>query len=491
MTGTVYLVGAGCGTADLITLRGLERLRSCDAIVYDALIDAALLDEAPRAERYPAGKRSGQHSMAQGDIERLLIALAREGKQVVRLKGGDPFLFGRGGEEAQALEAAGIPYEVVPGISSAIAIPELAGIPVTQRGLSQGLHILTAHRADTPDPLPAGLEGMAGQGETLVFLMGLSRLELLCRRLMETGMDPETPAAVLSGGCVPRPATVRGTLADLAARTRETRVQPPAVIVVGPTAGLNLLSSRQLPLTGVRVGLTGTPSHSRRLRQALEREGAWVVQVLRCAVVPLPCGPELGELGDGRARWLVFTSANGVEVFFRALGQERVDLRRLSACRFACVGPATARALEEHGILADVVPGEATTRALGETLRQAAAPGEEIWLLRSRQGSGELRARLEAVGPVRELALYQVETQPAGPLPELDWLTFSSAGGVEAFVRAFGVPDRKTRCLCIGPVTAAAARQLLGCPVLEAEDISAGGMVRTIRAEELRRRGET
>lgn len=238
-TGKVYLVGAGCGAADLITVRGLRLLERCGAVVYDDLLAPELLDAAPEsAERIYVGKRRGRRSMAQEDINALLVAKAREGKTVVRLKGGDPFVFGRGGEEALALQAAGIRWEYVPGVTSAVAVPGAAGIPVTHRGVSGSFHVVTAHTADSPDGLPSDLEELARLPGTLVFLMGLSRLEEIARRLTAAGLSPETPAAVIGGKNAPR--AVRGTLGDIAERTREAGTEAPAVIVVGGTAGMDL-----------------------------------------------------------------------------------------------------------------------------------------------------------------------------------------------------------------------------------------------------------
>ena len=238
-TGRVYLVGAGCGAADLITVRGLRLLQRCDAVVYDDLIAKELLDEAPeRAERIYMGKRLGRHSAPQAEICGKLIALAREGKTVVRLKGGDPYVFGRGGEEALALQAAGVAFEEVPGITSAVAVPAQAGIPVTHRGVSQSLHVVTAHTADTPDGLPAYFDQLAQIPGTLVFLMGLNQLPHIASRLINAGMDPGTPAAVISGGNAPHPAAVRGTLSGIAEKAQG--VQPPAVIVVGAAAAMDL-----------------------------------------------------------------------------------------------------------------------------------------------------------------------------------------------------------------------------------------------------------
>ena len=241
-TGRVYLVGAGCGEADLITVRGLRLLERCEAVVYDDLLYPELLNAVPAgAEKLYVGKRQGRYSMAQEDINALLIAKAREGKIVVRLKGGDPFVFGRGGEEALALQAAGVEWEYVPGVTSAVAVPGEAGIPVTHRGVSRGFHVVTAHTADTADGLPEDLEELARLKEgTLVFLMGLSQLEKIALRLVEAGLSPEAPAAVISGKSAPRPMAVRGTLGDIAERTREAGAEAPAVIVVGGTAGMDL-----------------------------------------------------------------------------------------------------------------------------------------------------------------------------------------------------------------------------------------------------------
>ena len=235
--GKVYLVGAGCGAADLITVRGLRLLERCGAVVYDDLLDQALLDAAPEgAEKIYVGKRRGRHSMAQEDINALLIAKAREGKQVVRLKGGDPFVFGRGGEEALALQAAGIAWEYVPGVTSAVAVPGAAGIPVTHRGVSRSFCVVAARTADSAEGAPSRWGELARLGGTLVFLMGLSRLEEIARGLTGAGLPPDTPVAVIGGKNAPR--TIRRTLGDIAERAREAAA--PAVIVVGGTAGMDL-----------------------------------------------------------------------------------------------------------------------------------------------------------------------------------------------------------------------------------------------------------
>lgn len=240
-SGTVYLVGAGCGQADLITVRGLKLLQSCDAVVYDGLIAQELLDTAPKqAQRLYMGRQEDGHSAAPAEICAKLVELARQGKTVVRLQGGDPFVFGRGGEEAMALQAAGVPFEVVPGVASATAIPALAGIPVTHQGLSQSFHVIASHTPDAEDGLPAYIDDLARLPGTLVLLMGLSRLEQVVQRLLDAGREADTPAAVLSEENTPRPAAVRGTLADIAERARTVGIQPPTILVVGDTAALEL-----------------------------------------------------------------------------------------------------------------------------------------------------------------------------------------------------------------------------------------------------------
>ena len=486
-TGCVWLIGAGCGSADLITVRGLKLLRQCDVVVYDDLIDSALLAEAPRqAKRIYMGKRCGKHSAPQEEISRVLVEEARTGNRVARLKGGDPFVFGRGGEEALALRDAGIPYEEVPGISSAIAIPAAAGIPVTHRGVSRSFHIITGHTA--AGGLPEGAAHLAALDGTLVFLMGLSHLEKIAGSLLEAGKSPDTPAAVISGGNAAHPATVRATLGTIARRAREAEVRPPAVIVVGGTAAMDLSGTMDKSLRGVRVGLTGTDEMAARLRSVLEPLGASTWHVERALVEELPTEEGLEALFRDR-RWLVFTSANGVETFFRRLRRERVDLRRLSGCKFAVIGAATGAALERHGILPDLCPSDYTSESLAAALTERVSPEEDVVLLRSKEGTPQLPALLREHGiPVRDVHIYTVGTdmetaETARELLEtLDYLAFSSAGGVERYFEVHGAVPDGTVCVCIGSVTAAALRARYEKPFLTAAAISAEGMAETIRA---------
>lgn len=484
--GCVYLIGAGCGAADLITLRGLRLLGQCGVVVYDDLIDGELLAAAPpEAERIYMGKRCGKHSAPQTDISAVLVEKAREGKVVARLKGGDPFVFGRGGEEIQALQAAGIPYEEVPGISSAIAIPAAAGIPVTHRGLSRSFHVITGHTA-AADGLPEDFEHLAALRGTLVFLMGLSHLEQITTGLLHAGKAPETPAAVVSGGNAAHSAVVRSTLADLPARTRQAGVRAPAVIVVGETAALDFSATIERPLQNVRIGLTGTNAVTSKLKAGLREQGADVWTVEESLVEELPVAGDLSSFCGGN-HWLVFTSSNGVRSFFRRLRGARIDLRRFHGCKFAVIGASTGKLLEQYGICPDLCPETYTSEALAEALADRVGENEDVVLLRSREGAAVLPRILREHGIfVRDIPLYTLRSEPRtaeigrGVLDTLDYLTFSSASGVELFCAAHGGFPQKAVCVCIGEVTARALARRYDRPFLTADTISAEGIVRAI-----------
>ncbi|WP_367925415.1 uroporphyrinogen-III C-methyltransferase [uncultured Ruthenibacterium sp.] len=478
--GQVYLVGAGCGSADLITLRGLRLLQTCDAVVYDDLIDLSLLEYAPSAELYAAGKRCGKHSMPQPEINALLIRLGNEGKTVVRLKGGDPFVFGRGGEEFLALQEEGIPCEVVPGISSCIAVPQAAGIPVTHRGLSRSFHVITGHTAQKGDALPESIDTLAALQGTLVFLMGLNQLENITSRLIKAGRSVDTPAAVISGGNSPHPATVHGTLENIVERTQQAKMQAPAVIVIGDTAALKFCDVDNRPLKQVRVGLVGTSAFTTRLAEKLSLLGAHPVSLMTGRIEPLMQEIEVDLLTE-KACWIVLTSRNGVKCFFDCLQKSKIDLRRLHQCRFAAIGPATEQALWERGIKADLVAHPATGQALASQLAEQASKEEKIFLFRSASSSPQVRDILEQQGfEVSEYRLYRTVFTANQRECEVDYLAFASAEGVRAWFSTCGAPRKETTCVCIGPVTAAALSELSDQPFLMADDISASGVAACI-----------
>lgn len=482
MNGRVYLVGAGCGSADLITLRGKACLEGCDAVVYDDLIDPALLNFVPdRAQRIYMGKRSGKHSAPQSEISAKLVELASQGKVVVRLKGGDSFVFGRGGEELLALKQAGIPFDTVPGISSSIAIPAWAGIPVTHRGLSRSFHVITGHTADTEDSLPADLPYLAKCGGTLIFLMGLSRLSTIAAKLVEYGRSLDTPAAVISGGNSPNPAAVRGTLENITEKA--AGVLPPAIIVVGDVAALDLSSTIPRPLSGTRIALTGTPSLTDRLGRQLRELGGTVTVVQPMEVHPLPSPPELWELCSPAPKWVVLTSPNGVEVFFRQLSALSVDLRKLHTCRFAVIGSATGKALSRHNIFPDLCPDEHNSEALAKALVSTANPDEEIFLPRSTQGAPVLADHPRKTGfQVREIPIYDAVPARSSFAAEgaVDYLVFASGAGVDAYFNGGGTLSDATLPVCIGSVTAARLAAYTKKEPLIPTETSVDGLVNVI-----------
>lgn len=516
--GNVALVGAGCGRADLITLRGLRLLKRCQAVVYDDLIDDALLHAAPEsALRIYMGKRSGSHAASQSEIEQKLIELAQAGLQVVRLKGGDPYLFGRGGEEMLSLKAAGIPCMEVPGIPSAIGIPAEAGIPVTHRGISRSLHIVTAHTADTPDGLPEDFDTLAKLSGTLVFLMGLKQLPLIAARLMAAGKDRNTPGAVISGGNAPHSAFVRAPLAGLAEAAENAGVTAPAVILVGDVAGLDLsvhmerlsqdglydphatsegsgghmehtyyettgdLSTASGKLKGLCIGITGTEAVAAKQLKALQTLGARGLWILRSDIKALPPEPALRAL-EKDPQWIVFTSANGVDTFFRRAAQKETDRLSLSKHKFAVIGKATGEALARRGFRASLCPKRFTSEALAAELTAAAKPDERILLLRSAIASSTLPDLLRKAGlMVEDVPIYDITCESfAQPLPNMDYLTFSSSSGVALFLERYGRIPEGIRIVCIGDVTAKTLSQYTDRTFLTAADISATGIVETI-----------
>lgn len=491
--GYVSLVGAGCGEADLITLRGKACLERCDVLVYDDLIDPALLEFIPEsAEMIYVGKRSRRHSKPQEEINTILVEQARAGKRIVRLKGGDPFVFGRGGEEILALQSAGIPFELVPGISSCIAIPGLAGIPVTHRKTAQSFHVISGHTADTPDGLPENFSCYATVPGTLVILMGLSGIEQLCAALLRGGKGPETPAAVLSGGNAARVRSVRATLKTLPQASRDANMQSPAIIIIGDVAAMSLLSDDARPLAGTTVALTGTDAMVSKLRNALRSAGSTTTLAMRSRLRPLPLSFP-AELFDGEEKWIVFTSGNGVDQFFSRLRQQAIDLRSLGGCRFAVIGAASRRALAKYGIFADLCPEKYTTEALGELLCQKLPAEVPIYLFRSSMGSKELYRTLAATHcRVSDIPLYTLEPCLSGqkaPEAEPDYIVFSSASGVDFFFDA-DIPLPETSvCVCIGEVTQAALRKRCGNRSILSGDISGEGLVAAIIRDKLQHPG--
>lgn len=487
-TGKVYLVGAGCGAYDLITLRGARLLGECDAVVYDSLIDDRLLELAPRkAEKICVGKRAGQHSETQENINLLLIEKALEGKTVVRLKGGDPFVFGRGGEEIIALREKDIPCGIVPGISSAVAAPELAGIPVTHRRTSRSFHVITGHTAD--DLLPENMQSYARLGGTLVFLMGLRNLRDIADSLISGGMDGATPAAVISCGGTSRQRTVRASLDSIADTAEREEICAPAVIVVGETAGMELAPTKACALSGVSVAVTGTERFCEKLSYRLEALGAEVHCRCRLSVVEYGNNMHFESVlrHIDEYSWLAFTSMNGVEIFFDHLKKTGTDIRTLHDVKIAALGKGTAQALENRGIIPQLVPEKYTSEALGRALANEASGSGKILILRAEKGSSELTKPLDEAGLFYDdVKIYDVTASDESVHSEIcdDYLVFGSASGVHAFFEVGNSVSDNTKIVCIGYSTAEALRSLKKEAYLVCEEHSADGIIQTILREE-------
>lgn len=483
--GSVALVGAGCGKADLITVKGLRLLQQCDAVVYDDLIDLELLDSVPEtAGRIYMGKRSGHHSAPQEEINQTLVALAKQGKKVVRLKGGDPYLFGRGGEEMLALLKEGIPCQEVPGIPSAIGIAAEAGIPVTHRGASRGLHIVTAHTTDTEDGLPEDFDALAQLSGTLVFLMGLRQLPKIVKRLLAAGKSGDTPAAVLSGGNSKNPARIRAKLSEIETAAEKTGVSSPAIIMIGEVAALDFHAKDQLEKP-VKIGITGTEEIARKQQKLFEEQGAETVWLCRSCIKEREVSFE-SCFDLESPKWIVFTSANGVKTFFHQAEKQQIDFLKMEHLKYAVIGSATGKALEQYGVHADLCPEIFTSKGLAKALVSVVKPEEEILLFRSSVGSPELVEIPTKAGlQVQDIPIYDLQAVYTEKvvLEDLDYLTFSSASGVRLFFEQYQSITEKVQCVCIGEVTAKEFQKYSEKPVLMAKEISVEGIWKTIEED--------
>lgn len=456
--GLVCLVGAGPGDPGLITVRGQELLKVCDAVVYDHLASDWFLSLLkPDCRRIYAGKQAGHHSMSQEEINRVLGELALEGLMVVRLKGGDPFVFGRGGEEILYLKSLHIPWELVPGVTSAVAVPELSGIPVTHRGVSRSFHVITGHtRTGTREETVQLIRSCAGLSGTLVFLMGLNQLGLIARQLIDAGMDPHTPSAVIENGSLPGQRALRAPLKKLEEEAKKAVISTPAIIVVGETADLDLHCPAKKPLSGLSAGITGTDSFRSRLRLSLEREGALVWDVLKLELDSYVQSPAMKDAYQqlSACTWLLFTSANGVELFIQGLLDQGLDLRALGHMKLAVIGQGTADALLKHGLRADHVPSVYCASALAESLIPRLTAADRLLIPRAKEGSRDLNRILSDHGIAYEdVPLYSLRSGGFLPHPPLDCLIFASSSGVRAYFEN-REPDPGTALVCIGEKTA-------------------------------------
>lgn len=453
--GMVYLVGAGPGDAGLLTLRGADLLGSADVVVYDALVNPDLLRLAPKsAEIIFGGKRGREKSMPQAELNQLLISHARAGKRVVRLKGGDPYVFGRGGEEAEELADAEVPFEVVPGVSSFVAVPNYAGIPLTHRNFCSRLTLITGHEDPAKEEASIDWAHVAQTPGTKVIMMGTDRMGLIAERLMRHGMAPGTPVALVRWGTTGHQQSIAGTLSTIADVAARERIGPPTVAVIGEVVNLRekLNWFERRPLFGQRIVVTRSRDQAGQLSKRLLELGAEVLEVPTICIEPPTRREDIVDalLELNSYDWLVFTSPNGVSKFFEYFFKQFHDMRDLGGARIAAVGPATANRLKELHLQVDLMPDEALAASIAEAFSGfESIENLKICLLRAEVANRELPLALEALGAiVDDVACYRTvpETEDRGGtaarLTEhgADWITFTSGSTVEHFHTRFDLP---------------------------------------------------
>ncbi|MCP4540209.1 MAG: uroporphyrinogen-III C-methyltransferase [Chloroflexi bacterium] len=498
--GIVYLIGAGPGDPGLITVRGQECLAQADVIVYDRLASPELLRVARLdAEMIYVGKASSQHTLSQDEINALLLEKAQAGLQVARLKGGDPFVFGRGGEEAQTLVAAGIPFEIVPGVTSAIAAPAYAGIPITHRGLAASFAVVTGHRrkeAEVAAEDGLGLDWNAlAAVDTLVFLMGVANLPTIVQGLLDAGRDPQTPAALVHWGTTSRQETVTGNLQDIVARVQEVGLRPPAVTVVGDVVSLRdqLRWFDARPLLGRRVLVTRSRAQASQLSARLRALGAEPVEFPTIEILPPDdWGPVDKAVGWLVAYdWIIFTSVNGVKYFWQRMKLAGKDARALAGTRLGAIGPATAEELAQRGLQADLVPSKYVAEAILDEI--GPVKNRRVLLPRADIARPALVDGLRAAGAiVDEVAAYRTVVGTADnteeirrmlTVGEIDVITFTSSSTARNFLTALAPTlsfPTGTTVACIGPVTAQTAKEL-GLPVhVTASEHTIDGLIQAL-----------
>lgn len=497
--GIVYIVGAGPGDYKLITLKALECIQCADVLVYDRLADERLLSYAPvQTERVYVGKAASDHTLRQEAINRLLVDKARAGKRVVRLKGGDPFVFGRGGEEILALVEHDVPFEVVPGVTSAIAVPAYAGIPVTHRGLAASFAVITGHEDPAKAESTIRWDKLATAVDTLVFLMGMENLPLITTKLQEHGRSADTPAAVIRWGSKPAQRTLVTTVGQAVADIAEAGLTPPAVFIVGAVVKLRETLSwfERKPLFGKTVLVTRASEQAGALTERLEKLGAVCIEAPAIRIQP-PDSYEALDAAITRLRdyqWLIFTSVNGVQYFFERLQAGGFDARSLYGLRIAAIGSPTARALADRGIRADVVPLEFRAEGIVKAMSAMVQTGMKVLLPRAAAAREVLPQQLRALGAtVDVITAYRtvtadtdrqaiIEQLRAG---RIDVVTFTSSSTVTGLLSLLGAGGaallQQTKNACIGPITAAACRENGITPAVLAEEYTIQGLTEAIR----------
>ena len=474
--GKVYLIGAGPGDPSLITVKGLKYIEKAEVVVYDYLASKKLLNHAPKdAEFIYAGKRGGgHHAHTQAEINEILIDKAKQGKMVVRLKGGDPFIFGRGGEEIEDLATAGIVFEVVPGVTSATAAATYAGVPITHRRFTSSVAFITGHEDPTKDSSNIDWQKIATGIGTLVFYMGIKNLPLITEKLIANGRDPETPAMVVRWASTPEQRSVDGTLATISGIVQQADIKPPALVVIGGVVSLRKTINwfENKPLFGKSIMVTRTREQASDLVAGLEEMGANCIEFATISLAP----PDSWEILDvaledlGRFDWILFTSINAIHCFFQRLNEKGLDSRALGGTRIAAVGSTTAEVLKNYGITTDLLPEKFTGDGLADALLKQGVDGSRILFPRATKARESLPERLQEGGAEVVVAPVYKNVRPDGQAEELramfvdkqvDMVTFTSSSTVTNFLHMLGEDDPvrrrellgTTKLASIGPIT--------------------------------------
>jgi len=499
-SGIVYLVGAGPGDPGLMTLKGRECLQKADVVVYDYLANPRFLQYAPQSsKKIYVGKKGASHSVEQEDINRLLIEESQKGKVVVRLKGGDPFIFGRGGEEALALAEASVPFEIVPGVTSAISVPAYAGIPLTHRDFTSTVTFVTGHEKDQKAPMSPDWPALSKMG-TIVFLMSFGTLPLIVQKLVEAGKSQNTPVEVIEWGTLPRQKSVCGTLANIISEVQVKNIKPPTIVVVGEvvTLGKTLNWFEKKSLFGKKILVTRSRHQISEISDRLEMEGAQVLEVPTIEFRPPTTwkGVDQSIKNLSRYSWILFTSANGVTTFFERLRKKGKDVRTLGPVRLGAIGPATATALESQGLKPDLVATEFRSEGLVKAIKNHGKIKDQKFLIvRAREAREILGNILKKAGAkVDEVESYRMilPKENASLLAEvlkkdLDLVVFASSNTARNYLelaKIAGVEDqaKKIPTACIGPITSRSAKEIGLRVVIQPKKSTMSDLIKAIKS---------
>ena len=499
--GKVYLIGAGPGDVKLITIKAMEVIQSADVVVYDRLANPRLLSFAKEdAELIYVGKKSSQHTLTQDKINQLLVDKANEGKIVARLKGGDPFVFGRGGEEAEELLEDNIEFEIVPGITSAIAVPAYAGIPVTHRTATSSFKIITGHEDPTKDESQINWDILGKDESTLIFLMGVSNLGKITEKLIEKGKSKDTPIALIQWGTRPEQRTVTGTLETIVKIVEEEKISSPAIIIVGEVVKLRekLNWFEKKPFFGKRILVTRAREQASGLSREIESLGGEAFEFPAIKIAEMEDKSKLDQAINSASNydWLIFTSVNGVKFFFKRMNELKKDIRTLGNAKICAIGPITKKSLEDKGLIVDYMPEKFVAEKVVDGLKAFLNPGDKILLPRGDlarpilvESLMEMKMDVNEVVTYRTLAENRDQEELLEKLEDkmIHLITFTSSSTVTNFLKIFTDNQRQKELLegvkiaCIGPITAATAEENGLKPDLIAEDYTIDGLIEVIK----------